>query len=286
MRPAGRTRGTADAPLRLWLLGQGIQGSPSPAIHRAALRARRLCGDYTIHEVSAAELPAAMARMRAGEVDGANVTIPFKEAVARLCDLVEGDAAACGAVNTVVVEAGRLVGANTDARGLEAALRAQALWPPPGAVALVLGAGGAAAAAVLALGRVPCDRVLVAARRVEAAAAVCRRLAGRTAALPLAWGDELRAVAAGVDVLVNATPAGVPALPLSPRDLPETAVVVDLRYRPRPVDLVAAARALGRRACDGSEMLLHQAMLSFHRWTGLEPPWEAARAAMDAALSR
>jgi shikimate dehydrogenase len=59
---------------------------------------------------------------------------------------------------------------------------------------------------------------------------------------------------------------------------------VDLRYRPRPVDLVAAAAAAGLRACDGLEMLLHQGMLSFRRWTGLEPPWDEARAALLAAV--
>jgi shikimate dehydrogenase len=86
-------------------------------------------------------------------------------------------------------------------------------------------------------------------------------------------------------VVVNATPAPLEALPFHPRDLPATAIVVDLRYRPRPVDLVSAARAAGLRAGDGLEMLLHQGMLSFRRWTGLEPPWNAARAALAEAVA-
>jgi shikimate dehydrogenase len=84
--------------------------------------------------------------------------------------------------------------------------------------------------------------------------------------------------------VVNATPGGLAALPLRLDRLGAGCTVIDLRYRPRPVDLVAAAREAGLRACDGLEMLLQQGMLSFRRWTGLEPPWEEARAALLAAV--
>ena len=271
--------------LRLWLLGHAVAGSPSPAMQNAALAARGIEGGYEVVDVAPAELPAVLDRLRNGAADGANVTIPHKVAAAAACDRLEGDAAITGAVNTLSVERGALVGDNTDAAGLEAALRHLGLWPGPGAVAVVLGAGGAAAAAVLALSRVPCDRIDVVGRRPAAVAALTQRLAGLAPVLGAAWDPAVvAALAAGADVVVNATPRGLADLPVHPALLPASAVVVDLRYRPRPVDLTAAAHDAGLRACDGLEMLLQQGMLSFRRWTGQEPPWDAARTALTAAV--
>lgn len=269
----------------LWLLGHGISASPSPLMQEAALRARGVEGSYRIVDVAPEELGGALERLRGGAARGANVTIPHKLAVAAACDRVEGDAAVTGAVNTVVVEEGRLLGFNTDAAGLEGALRAAGLWPSPGGEAVVLGAGGAAAAALLALGRVPVSRAWVAARRAEAAEDLAGRLNGVVAAAPAPWdAGALEPLLGGAEIVVNATPTGLAALPLDLERLGSECTVVDLRYRPRPVDLVAAATAGGLRACDGLEMLLHQGMLSFRRWTGLEPPWEVARAALHAAV--
>src|SRR5260221_3760624 len=113
---------------QLWLLGHGIAHSPSPAMHNAALRASGLPWTYSIHDVSPAELPDALAALRRGDVAGANVTIPHKRAVALACDELVGDALATGAVNTVVARDGWLLGHNTDARGFELALRHDGLW--------------------------------------------------------------------------------------------------------------------------------------------------------------
>jgi shikimate dehydrogenase len=273
------------SPTDLWLLGHGISSSPSPTMQEAALHARGVDGSYRIVDVAPEELEGALRRLRAGEASGANVTIPHKLAVAAACDRLEGDAALVGAVNTVVVEEGRLLGANTDAAGLEGALRDAGLWPEAGIDAVVLGAGGAAAAALLALSRVPARRLWVASRRPEASRQLARRLAPVLEATPADWdAAALEPLLAGAGAVVNATPSGIAGLPLRIDRLAPGCTVVDLRYRPRPVDLVAAAGAAGLRACDGLEMLLHQGMLSFRRWTGLEPPWEEARAALHAAV--
>ena len=272
----------------LWLLGHGIADSPSPAMQNAALRACELDWEYVLRDVAPSSLGTALAEMRAGGARGANVTIPHKRAVAAACDELVGDAAVTRAVNTVVVEEGRLVGDNTDAPGLEGALRHLDLWPAPGAAVVVLGAGGAAAAAVLALSRAAAAAITVAARRRDAADAVIAALGAHVPVLRAAdWNpgvvrDRLRH-GGGVSVLVNATPAPLAELPVDISALPQTCVMVDLRYRPRPVDLVAAASQRGLRASDGLEMLLHQGMLSFERWTGMPPPWEVARAALREA---
>jgi len=274
--------------LRLWLLGQGVTASLSPAMQEAALRARGIAGWYRAMEVSVADLGAWLERVRAGEVDGANVSVPHKVTAAAACDELEGDAALLGAVNTMMVAGGRLIGANTDAAGLESALRRHHLWPAPGTPAVVLGAGGAAAAVALALGRAGCAPITLAARRPDAAAELAQRLAAVVPVIDDGPWDAHRVadLLAGGGVLVNATPAPATALPVDLHRLGADTAVVDLRYRPRPVDLVAAARQAGLRADDGLEMLLCQGMLAFARWSGVEPPWDAARAALlDAAAA-
>jgi shikimate dehydrogenase len=248
-------------------------------MQNAALRAGGLDWEYSIRDVSAAELPGVLDTLRRGEARGANVTIPHKRAVAALCDSLVGDAALTGAVNTVVVRDGSLEGHNTDVEGLELALRHEGLWPEPGAAVVVLGAGGAAAAAVLALARSQPAAITVAARRPGAA--------DRLKFFSASWnaeaiGDRLRS--AGTAILVNATPAPLAELPVDLPALPDGCIVIDLRYRPRPVDLVAAARARGLRAADGLEMLLQQGMLSFALWTGMEPPAGVARMALREAV--
>jgi shikimate dehydrogenase len=275
----------AGTRLELGLIGSGIERSPSPAMQRAALAARGLEGDYRVLDVSAEELPAVLDRLRAGRLSGCNVTVPHKLAVAAACDRLEGDAALCGAVNTVLLRDGELVGENTDARGFELALAARRLRPEPGGRGLVLGAGGAAAACVLALSRMGLDDVVVVARRAGQAEGLCRRVAPG-AARPLGWSDiqALELAARAADLLVNAAGVTGSDLPVGLDRLPPRCVVADLRYRPRPVDVVAAARELGLRAVDGVEMLLFQGMLSFQLWTGMDPPWHAARAALEEAV--
>ncbi|MGD1034271.1 MAG: shikimate dehydrogenase [Candidatus Dormibacteria bacterium] len=272
--------------LQFGLIGSGIGHSPSPAMQRAALRAREIQGDYTLLDVTPAELPGLLRQLRGRELAGCNVTVPYKTALATACDRLEGDASICQAVNTLLMRDEQLIGENTDARGFELALGYQRLRPEPGGSALVLGAGGAATACVLALCRMRVDEVVVVARRLEQAEELCLRVSPE-AARPLDWHDAagLARAAREAGTFVNAASVGLAAAPISLEALPSDCVVVDLRYRPRPVDLVAAARDRGLRATDGAEMLLFQGMLSFQHWTGVDPPWHAARAALEEALA-
>jgi shikimate dehydrogenase len=276
--------------LRLCLIGKGIAGSPSPAMQTAALQAIGRSGSYEIVDVGAGALPAVMRDLRSGRWRGANVTTPYKYALASACDELTGDAQRTGAVNTITVEAGgRLIGDNTDPVGFEMGLSGRLMWPVPQSRALVVGAGGAAAAVVLALSRVPVLRTTVVARRINATRAFIDGLAtGIDADVTVALWDEdyLDRILATSDIVVNATPVGLADLPFDPARLPASCTVADVRYRPRPVDTVTAALAAGLRACDGADMLLHQGMLSFQRWTGEEPPYPAARLALDEALRR
>ena len=116
------------------------------------------------------------------------------------------------------------------------------MWPRQGATALVLGAGGAAAAVALALTRVPLLRLRIAARRARRPRSLADRLRGSGDVATVPWDrDAIAATSAHSAIVVNATPVGLEALPFDPRAVPAACSVVDLRYRPRPVDVVAAA---------------------------------------------
>src|SRR5205823_3687271 len=177
---------------------------------------------------------------------------------------------------------GELVGDNTDGAGFVDALRTDEGFDPAGRRCLVLGAGGAARAVVLALAEAGTAEIVVVNRtpaRGEAAAALAPAVA-RT-------GEA--AAAGGADLVVNATPVGMDgdaSLPLDPADLGPGQLVVDLVYHPAHTPLVEAARSRGAAAANGLGMLIHQAAHAFRAWTGEDPPLEVMSAAALSELGR
>jgi shikimate dehydrogenase len=263
------------------VIGDPVRHSLSPVLHNAAFRALDLDWAYLAFEVAAGEGGAAVEAMRTLGIDGLSVTMPHKADVARAVDRLSPVAERLGAVNTVVRRGGVLVGESTDGEGFVAALRQDEGFDPAGKRCLVVGAGGAARAVVLALVDVGAAEVIVAGRtagKVEAAAALAGDR-GRVGTIEEA-GDA--------DLVVNATPIGMgtdAGLPLDPRRLAPGQVVVDLVYHPLVTPLVEAARARGVVAVNGLGMLIHQAALAFRLWTGEDPPLEVMSAAALGALS-
>jgi shikimate dehydrogenase len=275
----------STVPLRLCLVGSGIAKSPSPVMHQAAMQASGVEGTYVIRDLAPSEIDAFVTELREGRYTGCNVTTPYKAVMAARCDYLEGDAESLGVVNTISVRGGRLLGVTTDADGFELALSEESMWPRQGATALVLGAGGAAAAVALALTRVPLLRLRIAARRDAAAADLVDRLRGSGDIATVPWDrGAIAATSRHSAIVVNATPVGLESLPFDPRSVPAACSVVDLRYRPRPIDVVAAAIETGHRASDGLEMLLQQGLLSFEIWTGKVAPAAAVRSALIRAV--
>jgi shikimate dehydrogenase len=272
-------------PLRLCLVGSGISRSPSALMHQAAMQATGVEGTYVLRDVEASDIDGFIAELRAGRYTGCNVTTPYKAVIAAACDRLDGDSETLGVVNTVTLRGGRLIGTTTDADGFELALSEASMWPRTPATALVLGAGGAAAAVALALTRVPLLRLRIAARNADAAQDLVHRLRGSGDIAPVAWDAAVIArEGARSAIVVNATSAGLASLPFDPRSLPVTSSVMDIRYRPRPVDVVSAAIESGHRASDGLEMLLQQALLSFTMWTGRTAPVGAVRGTLLRAV--
>lgn len=263
------------------VIGSPVGHSLSPAIHNAAFRAVGLPWVFVAWEVPEGYAPEALASMERFGVAGLSVTMPHKSAVAEAVDSLTEEAEMLGAVNCVVRETSadgstRLVGHNTDGYGIIASLREDADFTPEGADCLVLGAGGAARAAVLALARAGAARVAVANRtpkRAEQAAA----LAGDK-------GEVVPADAAGeFDLIVNATPLGMGKLvdetPI-PTILPLMVLhpdqtVLDLIYNPAETALLAQARDKGLAAHNGLGMLVHQAARAFELWTSRAAPLRA-----------
>ncbi|OLV18385.1 Shikimate 5-dehydrogenase I alpha [Deinococcus marmoris] len=240
--------------------------SLSPLMHRAAFAYAGIDGDYAARRVLAPDLPDAVAGLRASGILGANLSLPHKESVLALLDELTPAARAIGAVNTIVHKGGRLHGDNTDAPGFLAALAdAEA---PKGGLSVVLGAGGAARAAVYALKQAG-HEVLIVNRTHARAQALAAELGGRAA-----WPET--APWSAVTLLVNASSAGLDAPEDSPLSvfppLDPSALVYDMVYRPAETRLLRDARAAGLRTQNGLGMLAHQARLAFAAWTGVDVP--------------
>jgi shikimate dehydrogenase len=265
------------------VIGDPVRHSLSPLLHNTAYRELGLDWVYVAFEVPEGATAGALAALRVLGLEGLSVTMPHKTAAAAACDSLSSDAAVLGSVNTVTREPdGRLSGDSTDGPGFLRALR-DAGHDPGGREALVLGAGGAARAVVLALGRAGA-RVTVTARRPDAAAAAAALVGGDTAP----WPDRAAAASAAA-IVVHATPIGMgadPAAPLPAEALRPGQVCCDLVYHPLETPLLAAARARGAEAVDGLGMLVHQAALQVERWTGATAPAGAMRAAAQRALAR
>jgi shikimate dehydrogenase len=255
------------------LIGDPVGHSLSPRMQNAAFAARALDWAYVALPVEAERLEEAVTGLVALGFAGANVTIPHKIAVVSFCDELDEVAARAGSVNTLVVRDGRVLGSSTDG---PAVCR---LVEPAGARALVLGAGGGAQAVASSLGDAGAESIAVAARDGERAHALAVRLRTLFPELAISALADWPPDAEGATLVVNATPIRdeAPVRPVSGQQ------VVDLAYRADGSDtaLVAAARHAGcERVVDGLDVLLAQGALSFERWTGLEAPVAAMRAAL------
>ncbi|MBA2752859.1 MAG: shikimate dehydrogenase [Chloroflexia bacterium] len=270
-----------DVIRRLGVIGDPVAHSISPAIQGAALRETGFVATYERWHTPAADLPGRIADLRAPDVLGANVTVPHKQAVISLLDAVQPFAQRAGAVNTIIHHGERLIGDNTDIEGFGTALAA-ACPDVAGRAAVVLGAGGAARAVVLALEQAGADPITVANRDPARAAALATALAPSVVATAGVDLETLRELLGEARLLVNATSVGWHGddLPI-PADLlaalPADAVLIDLTYR--DTALLRAARDRGLAAHDGLAMLVYQGARAFTLWTGMDAPVEAMFAA-------
>lgn len=260
---------------RAGVIGWPVAHSRSPKLHGFWLKQHGLTGRYDKLPVPPEDLAGFIADLpKEPGFRGVNVTIPHKIAVLPLMAQIDDVARRIGAVNTVVVQPdGSLYGSNTDAFGFIESLKADAPagWVASAGPAMVLGAGGAARAVIVALLDAGVAELRLANRSIEKAVALADEFGH--AVQPVAWDDRAAALA-GVNLLVNTTSlgmAGQPPLEIALDDLPATALVNDIVYSPLVTDLLARAKGRGNPVVDGLGMLLHQGRPGFKAWFGVAP---------------
>jgi len=249
---------------RVALIGKPLKRRHSVVMHNAAFDAAGFDGRYELMEIDEDAVAGAVDAAHDPGWLGLGVTAPYKKVVANLVDDVEDDARQIGAVNNVVrTNDARLVGFNSDAPGFRAGVELALGRPLAGLSVVVAGAGGAAHAVAHALEQAGVSRLTIGNRSNPASV-------GRIAAVALD-GPEFAQALRSADLAVNATTVGMidSGVTLEVDALPDHATVFDLVYVPFETPLLAAARARGLRAANGSEMLIAQAAIAFERWTGL-----------------
>src|SRR5215211_112786 len=249
-------------------------------MHTAALRAAGLDDwEYLALPLPPELFAETVLALPAAGFRGVNVTIPHKEAALALADEASPAARAIGAANTLTFErGGAILADNTDAPGLLEALRER--LDPAGRSALVLGAGGAARAAIWALAS------------AGAEVAVWNRTPARAAALAAELGARHVAAPGPAEIVVNATSVGLDAnidpfkaIPLKADRFEAGSCVIDMVYGSGETRLLEAARSRGARVIDGLEILVAQGVASFERWTGTMAPRQAMREAVTTSPS-
>ncbi|WP_415184866.1 shikimate dehydrogenase [Phaeovulum sp.] len=255
------------------VIGAPIAHSRSPSLHSYWLRTYGLRGHYIPMEVAAADLAQVLhALPRAGFV-GCNITIPHKEAVLALADVVSDRAALIGAANTLIFRPdGKIYADNTDGYGFIANMQQYAPdWAPKSGPAAVIGAGGAARAVVASLLEVGVPEIRIS-NRTRARADILRTEFGARIVV-YDWAQAGNMLE-GAMTVVNSSSLGMvgkPELRVPLDALSPEATVTDLVYTPLMTPLLLAAEAIGCTVVDGLGMLLHQAVPGFERWFGHRP---------------
>lgn len=271
----------------LGLIGFPIAHSATPTTQEAAARAAGIEAHYHLIEVAGAgreDLAAMLDGIRRLGFSGINVTYPYKEAVVPLLDGLSEQAAAMGAVNTIVVDDGRLIGHNTDASGFATAYRRLGRQDGDKPVAII-GTGGVGKAIAFALAGCGVTRLRlcdVDRSRAEALAG----LLGTRASVKIAASAE--AAAEGAAGIVNGTPVGMlpdRGIPIEPSAIQASQWVADAVYHPLWTPLLKAAQKAGATVMTGRELSIHQAVDAFRLFTGLEASEAVIGAAFDSVTA-
>ncbi len=272
----------------------GIIGSPlehtlSPVIHNAAFDYLGLNWCYVPLPVDPGFLQQAVDGIKALRFTGVNITMPFKTDIIPLLDEVAMFAESVGAVNTILIDKGRLIGYNTDGRGFYTALVRDLSYEVKGRRVLVLGAGGASRSVTVSLALAGCGSIVIVNRSPERSRQLAEIIVKSAPDIEVSWlspEDNYDIVVAESDVIINATPLttfnGDLRVPVSL--LNKNQLVCDLNYSLYQPPLLQEAEARGAQVMDGKGMLLYQAAAAFEIWTGLEAPVEVMRVALLRAL--
>jgi shikimate dehydrogenase len=280
----------------LGLIGHPVSHSLSPPMHEAALSHFGFDGSYELFDVDYTQLQDQIETLMSSRYSGFNVTVPYKDAFFSMCQESTRQATACGAVNTVKIEDGRFLGHNTDVAGCKLALQSFCGSDKlNGANVAVIGAGGAARAALLALDELEPECVSLFARNPQKAQAMLStvQLENSHERLSISSLPD-HSIAKPIHVIIQTTPIGLPGMTEPPAWLSRFVqsgtrqLFFDMVYSPdgKPTPLVDYFSQRGLGAVDGTDMLIHQARLAFEFWTGKLPPFDLLQSALEKARAQ
>jgi shikimate dehydrogenase len=272
------------------LIGYPLGHSLSPFMQNAAFAALKVNAAYKLFPLKEGQIQGFLKGLLKNYIFGLNVTVPYKEKVIPFLDSVSGEAKFIGAVNTIKRVRGKLLGFNTDAEGFSRSLARDLRFDPKGKNIAVLGAGGAARAVSVALGKMRAARIAIYDVDLAKAQALVRHLRKNMATANFSCVDSVAGLEIkNVDLLVNATPQGMKESQHPPvgKDLIHRGLLVyDLIYNPAETKLVKLAKEEGAGGCGGLGMLLYQGMRSFEIWTGKKAPQKIMSQALEEAIKR
>lgn len=264
----------------IFLIGHPVGHSISPAFQQRAIDYWDMDAKYEALDVDESDLPLIIDNLRDSQVLGANVTVPYKEAVLPLLDKIGDEVLRIGAVNTIQNIEGTLVGFNTDVIGFSRALKEDGKFDAVGKTALILGSGGSARAVTVALMNSGCKHIIVANRSMDRARILIDSL-GQDQGIMSVMGldsESLSSVIGNIDILVNCTPIGMTGssqqgrCPITFGSIPDNVFVYDLIYNPQETPLLRLANSSGARVLGGLPMLIYQGAEAFEIWTGKRAP--------------
>lgn len=272
----------------LGIIGHRLSHTMSPLMHTTAFRVKKIDFVYGVFDVNEDMLPALLASLKKQNFRGANVTVPYKQAVIPYLDTVSEEASSIGAVNTIVNNNGRLEGHNTDAFGVYTSLHPMKFRIEKNEV-VVLGAGGGARSVIYTIAKHFAPRsVTIVNRTLENASAAAREFGKKFPAIRFSGISPDAEASQALDravLIVNTTTVGMKPyeniLPLPVSSvLKNSHIVFDIIYNPLETLLLKKAKEAGATAISGLEMLLGQGVKAFELFTGNEFPVEAAREAV------
>jgi shikimate dehydrogenase len=284
-----------NPPIQLGVFGDPVEHSLSPQMQNAALRDRKIDMQYARFYIAPNELQEALNLVRQLKLAGLNLTVPHKVAAVGLMDEIDDEAKQIGAVNTIKIDDGKLLGFNTDGKGFARAIRDEFVVDLRDLRVMVLGAGGAARAIARQCAKENCERLVIANRTFEKAKELVDelqkffmgpRVLGPVARLQaIAWEESsFRFQIGHIDLVVNATPLGLNRAdppPIPARLLAPHLMIYDTLYSDNGTPFVSAAVEAGARGANGLSMLLHQGARSFEIWFRREAPLQVMRQALS-----
>lgn len=276
------------------IFGWPVEHSFSPAMHNSAFEKLQMDCAYVPFPVQPEYIGKAVDSIRSLGLSGVNVTIPHKSSVIKYLDEVSREAQLIGAVNTIVNRNGILTGYNTDAPGFLKSLETDAGVNPGGKRVLILGAGGAARAVSIQLAIAGAAEIALTSPVAGEAEGLANLIESslNVKVSVINWDkQEISKNAEGFDILINATPVGMhPRVeekpPVDLENATRDLLVCDLIYNPNETMLLKEARDNGFKTLNGMGMLLYQGAIAFELWTGIEPPLEVMKEALQKSLAK